>query len=724
MAVSAARKHWEPQRGIYFSQTGHGEMIIAKLCEQKNTNFLCDIQIAVADQTFHAHRCVLALWSEYFSKRLINSTSADSRRTELDIGKDISKRISSQTFSELLIFMYSGRIEVSVESRARIKKSSEFLKIQALHDHCSIVGVCDQSYGLGARLLSTTRLHRKHAELCDVTLRIAGKRYHTHRSILAACSPYFEAMFTHNMAERNQSVIDLPCLTEDQGRFFLTYVYNGGITISSENIDDGVVIADFLGMLKLKQYCSKFMEQTLEPSNCIGYLGLAKDYDFPNFQCFAWDYLKRYFYEVIHHDEIMCISVNNLLDLINNDEIVVERICDGKPLTTELSVFKLVVKWTQADLDERQINFPKLFASIRLSMISPSILKDTVLNCELVKEFPECTEMATNQLQSNATVVKDTNARRGKTEEVVTMLCATSLDKSADLCCFVKQRWVKMPQMIKSLSLTAMVVHNGILYAAGGFADETAKTTKPSTLFCAYNPLLNKWTQLPDLIEAGGGGTLLADGNILVFLVDGRHQNRRQDYFFMYQVQVFNTMTQKWSLTAALNVPLLGRFALTNSSLDGFCLISWSRLTSQIITHRYHFNCAKWESWRCPDKQLVSGHKYHIVTLKEQPYLFYFTDFNSVHYLYDLDRLQWYEACYLNIQVHNSDSIASFFICDDKIYLFGRHIYSMNLKTSKFLNQSPVPPGCPSIGRLGGEYCVLQVPNQFTQEVKRMDNYP
>ena len=50
---------------------------------------------------------------------------------------------------------------------------------------------------------------RETGELCDIVLKLNGRRYFAHRAILALWSPYFLSMFTCNMKEKNIREIDL-----------------------------------------------------------------------------------------------------------------------------------------------------------------------------------------------------------------------------------------------------------------------------------------------------------------------------------------------------------------------------------------------------------------------------------------------------------------------------------------------------------------------------------
>ena len=49
-------------------------------------------------------------------------------------------------------------------------------------------------------ILTTMNTLRKADTLCDITLKVAGQEFPAHKIVLAACSDYFCAMFTHGVS--------------------------------------------------------------------------------------------------------------------------------------------------------------------------------------------------------------------------------------------------------------------------------------------------------------------------------------------------------------------------------------------------------------------------------------------------------------------------------------------------------------------------------------------
>ena len=90
--------------------------------------------------------------------------------------------------------------------------------------------------GHSDRILKSINKLRKEKKLCDVTLRVGETEFCAHRVVLSACSDYFCAMFTGDLEESHQSVVELHGLDSDTMEFLLDFVYTESIQVTVENV--------------------------------------------------------------------------------------------------------------------------------------------------------------------------------------------------------------------------------------------------------------------------------------------------------------------------------------------------------------------------------------------------------------------------------------------------------------------------------------------------------
>ena len=84
--------------------------------------------------------------------------------------------------------------------------------------------------------LDSVNLLRKHGEFCDVALIVGGKKILAHRIVLSACSPYFKAMFTGELAESQQTEITLKDIDENAVDAAIEFCYTSQIVIEEWNV--------------------------------------------------------------------------------------------------------------------------------------------------------------------------------------------------------------------------------------------------------------------------------------------------------------------------------------------------------------------------------------------------------------------------------------------------------------------------------------------------------
>lgn len=101
--------------------------------------------------------------------------------------------------------------------------------------------------------LEVINLLRKHRELCDVVLVVGAKKIYAHRVILSACSPYFRAMFTGELAESRQTEVVIRDIDERAMELLIDFAYTSQVCLGgSGNFVIGlscrfVVVIDSIG---------------------------------------------------------------------------------------------------------------------------------------------------------------------------------------------------------------------------------------------------------------------------------------------------------------------------------------------------------------------------------------------------------------------------------------------------------------------------------------------
>ncbi|XP_023316452.1 speckle-type POZ protein A-like [Trichogramma pretiosum] len=128
----------------------------------------------------------------------------------------------------------------------------------------------------------------------DVMLRAAcGKEIPAHRLMLAAASPVFNAMFSHDMLEKESQTVNMVDINFEAVVEMLRYIYTGNI----ENdeiaiITDLLVAADKYQLGELKNRCEKTLSSKLSSANAVDILKVADKHGAKYLEKKAVDFVK------------------------------------------------------------------------------------------------------------------------------------------------------------------------------------------------------------------------------------------------------------------------------------------------------------------------------------------------------------------------------------------------------------------------------------------------
>ena len=200
-------------------------------------------------------------------------------------------------------------------------------------------------------------------QLCDVELVTNnGCQIPTHRVVLAACSPYFRAMFAGSLSESAQPSISVVDFDSDIVEAVVKYSYNADFTLPADRVRVLIVAADYYQIAPLYDKCLHYLEQNLNPSNCLALKTLARLHGFSHLFKACTKFACDNFEVAIACEEFVNIPCEDLEDLISRDEV--EVACEEK-------VYSAIIRWVYHDLNSRKDRVPQIMAFVRLPLVSP-----------------------------------------------------------------------------------------------------------------------------------------------------------------------------------------------------------------------------------------------------------------------------------------------------------------------------------------------------------------
>ncbi|XP_028398335.1 kelch-like protein 12 [Dendronephthya gigantea] len=453
------------------------------------------------------------------------------------------------------------------------------------------------SEGHSAEILSSINILRKRNLLCDAILCVEGRNFPVHRVILAACSDYFEAMFTSGMSESSseQARIEIKGLSANTMEILLDFIYTETVKVSVENVQALLPAACLLQLNGAKRACSAFLESQLDPANCLGVKNFAETHHCESLRQAAEKFIHKHFVDLIKCEEFLQLECNDIKELIQNDNITIP---------SEEVVYEAVMMWIKHNTEDRKEYLPSLLENVRLPLLTPRYLTDVIDDEVLVhrsfacrdlvdeaKKYhlrPECrmemqsertrARLGTGQvlyvlggfgeLQTPVDVVERFDSRTNKSTLIQAMrkkrryLCSVSLGSklyaiggydgsgrlnSVECYDVTKQEWTPSASMVHRRGLAGAAVLNGKIYVAGGFDGSVRHTSVE-----CYDPTIDRWTIVGET-NTGREGAGLVNMDETLYCLGGYDGNA-----ILNSVERFDPRTGDWSPVATMRTPRSG----------------------------------------------------------------------------------------------------------------------------------------------------------------------
>ncbi|PFX19367.1 Kelch-like protein 17 [Stylophora pistillata] len=390
-------------------------------------------------------------------------------------------------------------------------------------------------------LLTALENMRRRDELCDVELIVAGKEIKAHRVVLAAVSPYFNAMFTSDVVESKQKVVHLNDLDPLAVHMAVEFAYVARVNLTVDNVQSLLTVATLLQMDTLVEKCCYFLENELHPSNCLGIRRFAK-----NHGCFvlsktANEYAMRNFNHTTQMEEFFQCPLEEVLELLSEDSLHVRH---------EEEVYEAALRWMNFKKHERLKVVPQIAEIIRFPLMAWEFLVTKVLddgfitgqgdNCHLFEEarmYHLCPQLRSDMKHRSRFRPRKLYGQA----ECIYVMGGEVNPEQYDPC---SDKWTPAASMIEHRSSVGVGVLDGLLYAVGGYNGQVTINTVER-----YNPRTEEWNMVAEMNTARSMlGVASLNGQL--YAVGGY-----DGVTDLSSVECYNNQTNQWQLMSSMKTP-------------------------------------------------------------------------------------------------------------------------------------------------------------------------
>ena len=414
-------------------------------------------------------------------------------------------------------------------------------------------------------------------KLCDVIIRTGSLSISAHRVVLAACSPYFRAMFSGSMRESREGIVTVKDFDPKAVQCVIEFCYHAEIRIDLSNVFLILPVANLLQMTGVMEACCQFMASQLHPSNCLSIRSFADMHNCPSLWKKCTMFMQQRFPEIALHEEFLELGFTEVKDIISDGNLNVRG---------EEQVYEAAMAWLKHEESRHKQHLAELLECVRMPLMSATYLSREVKNEKLVMENFSARglliaamdhHLQKHYMRSTRSSSKSvsTTPRRCPGLECLFAIGGSGPpvfedDPYLDLCeCYDPERdeWRVVASMSVRRSGMRVASLGRYLYTIGGFS---ASDTKALAIVDRYDPMTDSWRLMCSMnCPRRSFGVAVLNG--CVYALGGINGGTYYD-----SVERYCPRSNKWTFVQPMSVE---RRAVTAVSLEGYVYAAGTYIT-------------------------------------------------------------------------------------------------------------------------------------------------
>ncbi|NXX47202.1 ENC1 protein, partial [Tricholaema leucomelas] len=543
-------------------------------------------------------------------------------------------------------------MSVSSHENRKSRSSSGSMNIQLFHKP-----------GHADSLLTQLNLLRQRRLFTDVVLRAGHQAFPCHRAVLAACSRYFDAMFSGGLKESRDAEVNFhDSLHPEVLELLLDYAYSARVLINEENAESLLEAGDMLQFQDIRDASADFLEKNLYPGNCLNMLLLSDAHCCERLLELSWRMALANFTSLCKTEDFLRLPKDKLLELVESEELEVED---------ETLVYEAVMGWIRYDLPRRHEDLPELLRSVRLALLPESYLQKQVACEKLVTSHKLGGEIVADAVRCKMKILQNEGLVTGccarprkvsqallllggqtfvcdkiymldpKSSEIIPRADIPSPRKECSACAIgckvyitggkgsengasrdvwvydtLHDEWAKAAPMLVARFGHGSAELDHCLYVVGGHtAVSGAFPASPSVSLKQvehYDPQLDKWSLVAPLRE-GVSNAAVVGAKMKLFVFGGTSANQEK----LPKVQCFDPCQNRW--TVPTSCPQPWRYTAAAVVGSHIIVIGGDTEFSASSAYRFHSDTYQWSKFgdvtakRISCRAVTSGNRLYVV---------------------------------------------------------------------------------------------------------------
>ncbi|MBN3272040.1 KLH30 protein, partial [Polyodon spathula] len=513
---------------------------------------------------------------------------------------------------------------------------------------------------------------RSQPKLSDVTLTVASREFHCHRSVLALCSLYFHSMFSGNFVESIAARVELHDVDPDVLDRILDFAYTGKLTINQDNVEGLICTSSQLQFVTVRKACSRYLQHQINATNCLGILKFGEVHGCPEVVAKAHGFLLENFEAVSQGEEFLLLEKERLAAYLKEERLQMRE---------ERTRVEATLRWVRHSEDTRATHLPKLLGLVRLSLLSQEYITETLLKDRLILETPACREAV--ERNRRGTEVEPGALSQGgaccpqpSLQEVLFVIGGRSADDSDDdeegeeeegqprsghrNAAFYNTKtreWKKIPDFpdYNKWGFSVVSLNNNVYVTGGSRGSRT--NTWSTTQTWKYDSQQGKWmTVAPMLRPRTNHASAVLNGEI--YAIGGTT-------FDFVEVEHYDPYNDSWSLTSP-TLKYVSNFTATGCMgklyVIGSCAVKYNVLAMQCYNPVI-------DAWSLIASPFIPKYLSGPCSVSLDGVIYLIGDNTKKVYMYDPDANMWQKVQLLHMLHENGGMV----VLAGKLFVTGGH---------------------------------------------------
>ncbi|XP_041363937.1 kelch-like protein 24 [Gigantopelta aegis] len=385
----------------------------------------------------------------------------------------------------------------------------------------------------------------------DTEIIVDNTSFFCHRVIMAAVSPYFDAMYSSGMKESQDGIVMLQEVDRETFKAVIDFIYFDKKILTTENVQVLLHASVMLQIRSLQLHCEEFLLGNVDAENCLAMWKLAHVYNCEYLITRLHPFVASHFPKIWLTDDFLQLEKQEVLELIDSNDLKTpneEMVCDA------------VFKWITKDFQNRSQFVDELFEHLRLPLVRAEYLVEVLEQHPFVRESERCRKVLEEAKRYHLLPARRsefisprlTYRNYGAYEEVICCIGGSGniSRTSREVICYScqQQTW---------FTLSAMIYDPGIEFASCAYGNAIFVSGGSGKLkgLMYFQSVQNKWFACETLLMGRRRHSMVAVEDSL-YVLGGYNDTLTEDDKTLASIEEFNITMGQWQLAGYLTMPI------------------------------------------------------------------------------------------------------------------------------------------------------------------------